>query len=78
MKPCKNLCIAEDCPCLNVKCKIYGNCVECVRIHRINKNHLPECMGDIVRDLIKDLAGKVEFGVVDKRPVVKKQRIRKM
>jgi hypothetical protein len=73
MESGKNPNIAEDCPCLNLKCKIRGDCVECVRMHRTNKNHLPECMGDIIRDIVKDLAGKVEFDVVDRRPVVKKQ-----
>jgi len=45
-----------------------GNCIECVRIHRANKEHLPECMHDVLRDHIAALAKQVELGVVAQRP----------
>jgi hypothetical protein len=60
--------LAEDCPCTLLTCTIRGNCVECVRVHRVNKEHLPECMHDVLRDHIAALAKQVELGVVEQRP----------
>ena len=64
----KTVPLAEDCPCTLLTCTIRGNCVECVRIHRTNKEHLPECMHDVLRDHIAALAKQVELRVEDHRP----------
>jgi len=64
----------EDCPCTNLRCRIHGNCVECIRAHRSHKLHLPECMCTIVRAEIAALADKVEYGVIDNRPAFKRAR----
>jgi hypothetical protein len=61
--------LAEDCPCQLRTCAIWGNCVECVRVHRTNRHHLPECLQDALRECIVLLARQVELGVVDQRPV---------
>lgn len=66
--------IAHDCPCTNTNCAIWGDCVACVSGHRTARAHLPECMQDIIRDMIADLAAKVEFSVTDERPAEKKRR----
>lgn len=59
---------AEDCPCELLTCELRGHCVECVAGHRKSHAHLPECMQPILRDLVEQLAAKVEYGVVEKRP----------
>jgi hypothetical protein len=60
--------LAEDCPCVQAACPIRGDCVQCVGNHRRHGRHLPECLQPLVRPLLEELAGKVELGVVDKRP----------
>jgi hypothetical protein len=64
----------DDCPCTTLKCKLHGNCVECVRVHRQNQNHLPECMQSMLRGLVKEIAEKVEFSVVDELPAARRAR----
>ena len=59
---------AEDCPCELLTCELRGHCVECVSGHRKSHAHLPECMQPILRDLVEQLAAKVEYGVVERRP----------
>lgn len=59
---------APDCPCIQTSCVIWGNCVECVRGHRLHGRHVPERMQELLRGLVADLAEKVEFGVADARP----------
>jgi hypothetical protein len=67
-------CFAEDCPCTNLSCKLHGLCVECVAVHRQNRNHLPECMADILRADVQALCAKVEFGVIDNMPAARRAR----
>ena len=59
---------AEDCPCVQERCPIWGNCVECVRNHRKHQRHVPECMQPMLRGLVKELAEKVELKVEENRP----------
>ncbi|NPV46559.1 MAG: hypothetical protein HPY69_06360 [Armatimonadetes bacterium] len=59
---------AADCPCEKTDCPIWGDCVACVRGHREHQAHLPECMQPILRGLVEELARKVEYGVVERRP----------
>jgi len=65
--------IADDCPCLNKRCAMHGDCVRCVAAHRQHRKHIPECMEDIIRDSVKGLAELVEYRVEDARPVVKQE-----
>ena len=60
--------IAADCPCKLTSCTIHGHCVECVRGHRTNRNHIPECLQDQLREAIASLAKQVEYSVTDARP----------
>ncbi|MFP4379852.1 MAG: hypothetical protein ACLFUS_05040 [Candidatus Sumerlaeia bacterium] len=60
--------IVDDCPCVQTECPIWGNCIECVRGHRMGKHHVPECMQPIFRGLIEEMARKVEYKVVEARP----------
>lgn len=47
---------AADCSCPKTKCPWHGDCYNCVRIHRINGNHVPNCLQFILKDKIKELA----------------------
>lgn len=60
--------IADDCPCVQRQCKIWGNCVACVRAHRTHQRHLPECLQPMLRGLVTTLAEKVELSVSENRP----------
>ena len=63
--------IVDDCPCVQVNCKIWGNCIECVRVHRTGRHHLPECMQPALRGLVEKLATQVEYRVEENRPEAK-------
>lgn len=67
------ICLAEDCPCIQLDCPIHGNCVVCVRNHRLNGSHIPECLQDVMREQIAALAKKVEYDVVEARPKPRKR-----
>ena len=58
----------QKCCCTQNDCPILGNCVLCVQNHVEKRNHLPECMQNMLRGNIKALAGMVEFGCNEKRP----------
>ena len=55
-----------ECPCPKTKCYWHGNCRDCVRIHRMQGNHLPNCLQFITKDQIKALAESVEMETTDK------------
>jgi hypothetical protein len=59
---------APDCPCIQTRCPLHGNCVECVAVHRKGAGHVPECMQDLLRQTVQKMAALVEYGVIDKRP----------
>jgi len=60
--------IAQDCPCVQRACPIWGDCDACVRGHRTSGAHAPECMQALLRDLVQQLTHKVEYRVVEARP----------
>ena len=60
--------IAQDCTCAMKSCTIWGDCEACVRGHRTAQGHVPECMQDLLRGLVGQLAAKVEYAVVEARP----------
>lgn len=64
----ENVNLADDCPCVQLACPIRGNCLECVRGHRRHKRHIPECMQEVLRGYVTEIAKQVELGVVDERP----------
>ncbi len=61
----------EKCTCVQKQCKLWGNCVECVQNHVNHGDHVPECMQNILRETIGELAHKVEFKVEDGRHIPK-------
>ena len=59
--------LVDDCPCAQTRCHRHGNCVECIRVHRTRQEHIPECLQEIFRSRVKELAALVEYGVRDLR-----------
>jgi len=59
--------MVDDCPCTQTRCHRHGNCVECIRVHRTRQQHIPECLQDMFRTRIKELAALVEYDVLDLR-----------
>jgi hypothetical protein len=59
--------LVNDCPCIQTRCHRHGNCVECIRVHRTRQQHIPECLQDMFRTRIKELAALVEYDVLDLR-----------
>jgi hypothetical protein len=57
----------DDCPCAQVRCHRHGNCVECIRVHRTRQEHIPECLQDMFRNRIRELAALVEYDIRDLR-----------
>lgn len=58
----------DACTCINLACPWHGKCFECVMIHRVNKQHVPECLQPILKDKIAALARTVELETVDAHP----------
>jgi hypothetical protein len=59
--------MVDDCPCTQTRCHRHGNCVECIRVHRTRQQHIPECLQDMFRSRIKELAALVEYDILDLR-----------
>jgi len=51
----------DQCPCPKTKCYWHGNCRDCVRIHRINGNHVPHCLQFILAEHVQALAAAAEL-----------------
>ena len=56
----------SKCTCPKVKCEWHGNCYECVLIHRVNKDHVPNCLQPILENKIREIAKAAELLVVTK------------
>jgi hypothetical protein len=59
--------LVDDCPCTQIRCHRHGNCVECIRVHRTRQEHIPECLQDMFRSRVKELAVLVEYDIRDLR-----------
>ncbi len=59
--------LVDDCPCTQTRCHRRGNCVECIRVHRTRQEHIPECLQDMFRSRVKELAAFVEYDILDLR-----------
>ena len=59
--------LVDDCPCTQIRCHRHGNCVECIRVHRIRQEHIPECLQEMFRSRVGELAALVEYGISDLR-----------
>jgi hypothetical protein len=53
------------CSCPKTHCEWHGDCYNCVRIHRHQRTHLPNCMQPILREKIAGLARTVETTLQD-------------
>ncbi len=63
-----NISINKYCPCTQSQCPIRGNCVLCIQNHLDNKNHIPECIQNLIRPAIESLSKQVELKMSDSRP----------
>jgi len=59
--------LVDDCPCAQTRCHRHGNCVECIRVHRTRQEHIPECLQEMFRSRVRELAALVEYGIRDLR-----------
>ncbi len=60
--------INKNCPCTQRDCPIKGNCVLCVQNHLVHKRHIPECIQNMLRPAVKELADKMELTTSEVRP----------
>ena len=51
----------DRCPCPKTECYWHGNCRDCVRIHRMNAQHVPHCLQFILAEHVQALAAAVEL-----------------
>ena len=62
--------INRYCACSQPECPIRGNYVLCVQNHLEQKRHIPECIQNILRPVVKSLAGQVELSTTESRPTL--------
>ena len=48
------------CNCPNTPCRLHGNCMDCVIVHRGHRDHLPYCMQDMVNERLAALSALTE------------------
>ena len=56
------------CPCIQLQCRIRGNCVLCVQNHLDHRRHVPECVQNLLRAEVQSLAQMMELQTTDIRP----------
>ena len=56
----------RKCSCPKVNCEWHGDCYTCVRQHRINGNHIPNCLQSILDEKVKKIAEVAEMTVTKK------------
>jgi hypothetical protein len=54
------------CTCPKRKCEWHGKCLECVALHRYNKDHLPSCFQVFMNDKLKAIAAFGELDATEK------------
>jgi len=57
--------INEDCPCPRKQCKMWGNCVLCVKSHLEHRKHVPVCMQEILKPVARQLNDLLEIKTGD-------------
>ena len=60
--------VNKNCPCTQTECPILGNCVLCVQNHLSHQRHIPECIQDILRPAVQELARQMELKTAEGRP----------
>jgi hypothetical protein len=56
----------QKCSCPKAKCEWHGKCLECVTLHRYNKDHVPNCFQQIINDKIRAIASIGEMTAIEK------------
>ena len=57
----------RKCPCPKVNCEWHDDCYTCVRQHRLNGNHVPNCLQFILDEKVAKIAEAAEM-TVSKKP----------
>ena len=61
-----------QCPCPKPYCEWHGKCFECVLIHRVAQDHVPNCMHPMLRSKIAELAKVAEL-TTEPKPMTPKE-----
>jgi len=56
------------CSCPKTACEWYGDCYNCVRIHRHFGDHVPSCLQFFMQDKIKEIARAAEM-TAERKPM---------
>ncbi len=62
----------RECPCPKTNCQWHGDCYTCVRQHRINGDHVPNCLQFILDQKVAAIAAVAEM-TVSKKPHTPKE-----
>ncbi len=57
----------DECPCPKTYCEWHGKCFECVLIHRVNQDHIPNCLQPMLEKKIQELARVAEMTTQKKK-----------
>ena len=57
-----------ECSCPKIKCEWYGDCYNCIRIHRHFGDHIPNCLQFFLQDKIREIACVAEM-TVERKPM---------
>lgn len=58
--------LCRECPCPKTYCEWHGDCQACIRLHRINGEHIPNCLQSMLEQKVKELAAVAELTVSPK------------
>jgi hypothetical protein len=56
------------CSCPKRRCEWYGDCYNCIRIHRHFGEHVPKCLQYLLQDKIKEIARVAEM-TAERKPM---------
>jgi len=56
------------CSCPKTKCEWFGDCYNCIRIHRHFGDHVPDCLLFMLRSKVKEMA-RVADMTAEKKPM---------
>jgi hypothetical protein len=59
--------LCRECSCPKTNCEWHGDCYTCVRQHRINGDHVPNCLQRILDEKVSAIAQVAEM-TVQKKP----------
>jgi hypothetical protein len=59
--------LCRECSCPKTNCEWHGDCYTCVRQHRINGDHVPNCLQNILDEKVAAIAQVAEM-TVQKKP----------